>query len=108
MDQAEEALVLLEPDGRAADRGPEHARGAPVVREAALVSSQQHDVDRARCRAEVLLVLLGVAGLDDAGDHERGRAIELARGLPVRAFLQPRERLRAEYPEPPRERQVVV
>ena len=63
---------------------------APVIREAALVSTQQHDVDRARRSAEVLLVLLGVAGLDHAGDHQRGRAVQLAGRLPVRALLQPR------------------
>ena len=88
--------------------GAQDARRAPVVGEPARVRAEQHDVDRARRRAEVLLVLL--AGRPSA---RRSRRRAWARGRACAASgpgagLQPLARLGAEHAEAPRARQVVV
>jgi hypothetical protein len=77
MDQAEEPLALRQADCIAAGLRAEHMRCPPVAREPTRVGCEQNDVDRARGRADVLLVLLEVAAERRRGDDESRRTLEL-------------------------------
>jgi len=104
-------LVGAEPDRLPAGRLVEQRQRAPVPGQPAGVRRQEHDVRRDAARQEVLAVLHRVAGLAGRDDDQRRCPVKLSRrpGLGrVGGCLQPLERLRADDPEPPRVRQVVV
>ena len=93
----------------AALRGAQHRRRAPVAAEPARVRAEQQDERRARGGGVVLLVGLRVlALLHDRGGDQRRRAVELRRRLRTCGRLERGQRLRAEHPEAPRVREVVV
>ena len=76
-------------------------RRPPVAREPTGVRCEQDDVDRARSRADVLLVLLEVAAERSRRDHESRRAPELRRFGGAGGLLQQLHRLRTENTKAP-------
>jgi hypothetical protein len=69
---------------------------------------EQDGVDRAGCRAQILLVLLEVPAQGSRGKNQRRRAIELRRFARAGSLLQAAERLRTENAKAPRVRPMVV
>ena len=88
------------PSGRPTASRPafvrKHARRAPVPGESTRVRGEQHDVDRARRRADVLLVLLQIPDQHGGREDERRRTLELRRFGRSGSLLQPVQGLRAE------------
>ena len=108
MDECHESLARRNREGIETLRGPEHPRCAPVSRETSAVSGQEHGVDGAGCGAQILLVLDRILGAESGRDDERRGAIELGCRFGARCLLQPGKRARAQNPESPRVRQVMI
>src|SRR5205823_12992790 len=104
VDEPEDALTLGHAERLAPCASAEHARRAPVTRQAACMRTEQKGVDRARRRADVLLVLDQVAAQSGRREHERRRTLELRRLRGPCCFLQALERLRSEHAKAPRVR----
>ena len=108
VDQAEEPLAVRQADRVTPGLGAKHPWCSPVAREPARVRCEQNGVDRARGRADVLLILLEVAAECRGGDDERRCTLELWSFCRPGGPLQARHRLRAKNAKAPGVRPVVV
>src|SRR5205807_1387751 len=88
--------------------GSEHSRGAPVAGEPPAVSCEQYSVDRAGGGTQIFLILHRIDRAERGRSDECRRAVKLGRRLRTGSLLQPGERERANYPEAPRVRQVMI
>src|SRR6266542_2547644 len=101
VDEAEEPLAVGQADRVAPRLRAQHQWCPPVARESARVRREEHCVDRARGRADVLLVLLEVPDQYSGGNDERRRTLELRSFGGACRLLEPRQGLGAEHAEAP-------
>ena len=92
VEEADEALVVGQPDRGAALGRAQHLGRAPVARQAAGVGGEQDDVGGDRGRVQVLLVLDRVAAERRRADDQGRGAVELRRRLGAGGLLQALER----------------
>ena len=108
VDQRDDLLRRVEPEDRPRVVGLEGARRPPVAREPAAGRPEQHRVDAARDRGQILLVGVRVAGQRCGREHEGRCPPQLHRLLVAADVVQTAPGLRPEHAESPRLGQMVV